>query len=947
MRARRPLKMWLAQRAVPARRPRDRGLALRGPRARQRLRDARRSGRGRPESSGRSAEQRDGRRSADRRRPGGSAPATARCTWCCPLRLVPQKRVGAGRRGGRSAARARASTRACSASAQGPGRARLEAAARAAGVPLDAPRLGEPTGSRRRRPGSSPCCPRTARDSAMCSSRRPSPASRASPSRTPTASPMPSSPLSAASSRSPAPRTPSRTRCCGTGLVDAPRHRAGRGGSRRTRAAACSRHPSTRQSQGAERDMRILVSAVGQYDNVGDTVLRRGFLDHLRTIAPLRVYVGDKPDDYISGLGLHPDDVAGARFEGVAQRRLQAAASWAAASTPSTPARPRCRRPSPSATSNSPRCWPSTGCAAASRCSSAWACGNRRRGGIPSPRCCGSATWCRGATHAAAASWASARSPPTGRSRSDPPTSCSSTPTRPRPRLAIAFRQGLSHAARDKPSRRVGRHGALASPASWVSSPSSSRRSSATARWRSSWRNGSAARPCSGSTTTTPARRSACAPSTATARIVLSDRLHAVVIAATEGAVPIALSTGPMDKVTRTLEGADIPRTSVPRDLADRDAALAVIRDALARRPAIMAAVSTARTRLDAPHRDPRSACTARARRRGEGLRVMSVAAGHRRHPGVPGRGLTCPRRVARLARQDFADFEVVIVEDGSGDDDGGGRPRPRAALRARARHRAAAERRRGARPPARRSPRHRASTCGSSTPTTPGPTTPSTRSSASPARRAPMSPSRTPSSSTRTAPDGRCRRRARSPSPGPRHSGCCCAARSPGTCGTSCSGAAVMQQASFAPARVQSDLVMVADALSHAGRVRLHRRRSSTSTASGRARSSPRRRSAPSRSRSSTRRCGRMPSASASRHPTTTATSAPATSSSPASRTPFSRRTSPPSATRHLRARRAALGVSDVWLFARRRDARRFALAATAKASVRAHRALLKVAER
>lgn len=49
----------------------------------------------------------------------------------------------------------------------------------------------------------------------------------------------------------------------------------------------------------------------------------------------------------------------------------------------------------------------------------------------------------------------------------------------------------------------------------------------------------------------------------------------------------------------------------------------------------------------------------------------------------------------------------------------------------------------------------------------------------------------------------------------------------------------------------------------------------------------------------------------------------------------------------RHLSDRRRALTWSDVALFARRRDARRLALATTAKVSLAAHRSLLRVADR
>lgn len=53
----------------------------------------------------------------------------------------------------------------------------------------------------------------------------------------------------------------------------------------------------------------IFVPARGQYDNIGDILLRRQLLDWLRTSGPLHVYVGEAPDGYAEGLGLRPDDV--------------------------------------------------------------------------------------------------------------------------------------------------------------------------------------------------------------------------------------------------------------------------------------------------------------------------------------------------------------------------------------------------------------------------------------------------------------------------------------------------------------------------------------------------------------------------------------------------------------------------------------------------------------
>ncbi|WP_146066159.1 polysaccharide pyruvyl transferase family protein [Cryobacterium sp. Y82] len=54
--------------------------------------------------------------------------------------------------------------------------------------------------------------------------------------------------------------------------------------------------------------MRIFASAMGQIDNVGDTVLRRAFLDALRGAGELQVFVGARSDFYLSGLGLHDED---------------------------------------------------------------------------------------------------------------------------------------------------------------------------------------------------------------------------------------------------------------------------------------------------------------------------------------------------------------------------------------------------------------------------------------------------------------------------------------------------------------------------------------------------------------------------------------------------------------------------------------------------------------
>jgi polysaccharide pyruvyl transferase WcaK-like protein len=53
----------------------------------------------------------------------------------------------------------------------------------------------------------------------------------------------------------------------------------------------------------------VFVSGLGQIDNVGDTVLRRGLLNALRGGFVLHVYTGGRPEEYVSGLGLSSADV--------------------------------------------------------------------------------------------------------------------------------------------------------------------------------------------------------------------------------------------------------------------------------------------------------------------------------------------------------------------------------------------------------------------------------------------------------------------------------------------------------------------------------------------------------------------------------------------------------------------------------------------------------------
>jgi len=58
----------------------------------------------------------------------------------------------------------------------------------------------------------------------------------------------------------------------------------------------------------------IFVPGVGQYDNIGDIILRRQLLDWLRPLGTLHVYVGPAPAGYTEGLRLAPEDVVYCSF---------------------------------------------------------------------------------------------------------------------------------------------------------------------------------------------------------------------------------------------------------------------------------------------------------------------------------------------------------------------------------------------------------------------------------------------------------------------------------------------------------------------------------------------------------------------------------------------------------------------------------------------------------
>lgn len=68
----------------------------------------------------------------------------------------------------------------------------------------------------------------------------------------------------------------------------------------------------------------------GQYENIGDIILRRPLLDWARDAGTLHVYVGDSPDGYDEGLGIQPGDQVYRSFRAWYAALLKAALSGTA-----------------------------------------------------------------------------------------------------------------------------------------------------------------------------------------------------------------------------------------------------------------------------------------------------------------------------------------------------------------------------------------------------------------------------------------------------------------------------------------------------------------------------------------------------------------------------------------------------------------------------------------
>lgn len=342
----------------------------------------------------------------------------------------------------------------------------------------------------------------------------------------------------------------------------------------------------------------LLVSAVGQHDNIGDTVLRRAFLDAVRPLGPLQVYVGDRPEGYVTGLRLGPDDVVHrdpARWRTAVMHGLLAGAFYGFDSGETELRRAyaqRYLRLAPLLAVNRARGGVAVQAGTGVRAATPW-----RLPIAAVLRLCDVVAWrdqySRDAVGVGtvAPDWAFALGASAAELADD---------AQDRPLLAVAVRHGTGDVRREPPDAAwAGRVRALADGLGLTpvvvtqvgrDGATGARIARDLGAEHVAWRHDDHA-----------AQEDLLRAVYRRCRYVLSDRLHVAVVAATEGAVPVALAAdrapgAPPDKTVRTLACAGLHGTGVPHDVADVDAAATVL--TAARRDVVVSAVLDARERL-------------------------------------------------------------------------------------------------------------------------------------------------------------------------------------------------------------------------------------------------------------------------------------------------------------------------------------------------------------
>jgi len=346
--------------------------------------------------------------------------------------------------------------------------------------------------------------------------------------------------------------------------------------------------------------VKVFASVLGQVDNVGDTALRRAFLDAVRPMGDLQVYVGEREDWYLSGLGLAPTDTL-FRSSPVWRRAI----SGAVAAGPSVYAfnagemelerdyALQYLRLAPLLLASRLRGGHAIHAGFGVRRSTPWK--------LPigaTVRLCDVVSWRDRysrdvmGTGRVAPDWAFALG-------ADDATLLG--PEGDRPYLAIALRwNGLSpdDAWRASVRRTADALGLRIVVTAQIlrDGPPAERLAAELGGEAVVWDGPDHA-----------AQEARLRAVYRSSRVLVTDRLHAAVIALTEGAPAVALSDSPRSKVARTLEAAGIAGASVDAGLRDAAALERTARDLVERRRAVMRHVVAARADIAALTRDMRA----------------------------------------------------------------------------------------------------------------------------------------------------------------------------------------------------------------------------------------------------------------------------------------------------------------------------------------------------
>jgi hypothetical protein len=346
--------------------------------------------------------------------------------------------------------------------------------------------------------------------------------------------------------------------------------------------------------------MKVFASAMGQVDNVGDTVLRRAFLNAIRPAGDLQVYVGSRDDSYLSGLGLTPGDVLFRRSDEwrreISRTTLREPMLYAFNAGEMELQRSYALhylRLAPLLVTSKLRGGHAVHAGLGIRTSTAW-----RHPIAATLRLCDVVSWRDPYSRTSmglgtvAPDWAFALGSPDAFLSSD---------TADRPLLAVSVRYN-GERPNDTWMRNV--RGLAAALGLQIVTVAQIQRDGPLAQELAVELGGEAHTWDGWNHAAQEARLRAVYRRSA---LVVTDRLHAAVIALTEGALPLGLADSPTAKVTRTLGAAGIRGAGIDRRLSDPALLQRTARDVLARREPILRHVIDSRVALAALTRDIRN----------------------------------------------------------------------------------------------------------------------------------------------------------------------------------------------------------------------------------------------------------------------------------------------------------------------------------------------------